>query len=176
MYNKKQLLKRASLMLALTLLLLGHKGMAQTKLSSNELGFKLSGAISSVAEIAYSRILNNNSSIGVSVGLLTISDNYYFDFSLTPNYRIYFGKKRASGFFLEANNTIQIINNPGQPDISGHKLFYGLGVAAGYKFISQKGWIVNLAVGEGKNFTNTFYVDTTYPIFEITLGKRFLEF
>ena len=98
-----------------------------------------------------------------------------------PNYRIFFGEKRAAGFFIEANSAIfsqrfqkdLIFGSVNDPATDDTKIGWGLGIAVGGKFLTKNGFIGEIYVGGGRNFINTDKIDGGYPRVGISIGKRF---
>lgn len=156
-------------------------------LGNNELKLNLPLAIAGIPEINYERILKDDMSVGVAI-LFGIEDDSEYKFGIIPNYRIYFGNKKANGFFIEGNMALMTTQEridygylaytdyaPGyEPDLS--KRFntatsFGLGAAAGAKFLTKNGFVGELFLGVGRLFGNN-YVEA-YPRAGITIGKRF---
>lgn len=156
-------------------------------LGNNELKLNLPLAIAGIPEINYERILKDDMSVGVAV-LFGIEDDSEYKFGIIPNYRIYFGNKKANGFFIEGNMALMTTQEridygylaytdyaPGyEPDLS--KRFntatsFGLGAAAGAKFLTKNGFVGEIFAGVGRLFGNS-YVEA-YPRAGITIGKRF---
>ena len=67
----------------------------RNELKGNAL-FLVLGAV----EITYERIINEDSGIGATVFFVN-EDDFESNFTLTPYYRAYFGKKPAAGFLVE---------------------------------------------------------------------------
>ena len=63
-------------------------------------------------EATYERILNEKSSLGISTLYVFNNENSNEDinFMLSPYYRRYFGKKTASGFFVEGFGMLSSID------------------------------------------------------------------
>ncbi len=114
----------------------------------------LAGAL----DVSYEKYLNDNSSYGASV---FIAYDKAFDkkFSLTPYYRIYFGNKRVSGFFIEG---FGMINNYKTKAYTLENMNYiavrkatvndfALGFTLGGKWITKSGVIFELNAGLGRN-------------------------
>ncbi|WP_113653521.1 hypothetical protein [Pedobacter namyangjuensis] len=156
-------------------------------LGNNELKLNLPLAIAGVPEINYERIIKDDMSVGVAV-LFGLEEDSDYKFGIIPNYRIYFGNKKANGFFIEGNMAVITTQEridydylaytsyaPGyEPDMS--KRFntatsFGLGAAAGAKFLTKNGFVGELFLGVGRLFGNS-YVEA-YPRAGITIGKRF---
>lgn len=129
-------------------------------------------------EATYERTINEESAFGISLFLPfdnDVSDDikYY----ISPYYRFYFGKKYAAGFFVEGfgmlNSTNRDINLFGNTD-ENFKTDFALGFAIGGKWITKKGFSVELFSGVGRNFFNND--DSDFEIIGkggINLGYRF---
>jgi len=139
------------------------------QLASNELRINMFYTTLGLPEIAYEKYLNNESSIGVSVAF-SVDSNIDLNYLIIPNYRHYFGKKRAAGFFLEANAAL-FSEKTYFPYANETGL--GLGMALGGKFVTKQNWTANLTLGLGRNFINNSYTNQAYPRMEISIGKRF---
>lgn len=155
---------------------------------NNELKLNLVYTIAGFPELNYERILKDDMSVGVAV-LVGLEGNSDYSFGIIPNYRIYFGSKKANGFFIEANAAI--ISNraeyynydylayttylPGYVSYTNpiNKVYtnFGLGAAAGAKFLTKNGFVGEVFLGVGRLFGNS--VDDAYPRAGITIGKRF---
>jgi hypothetical protein len=137
---------------------------------NNEIKLNMGYLIGGIAEISYERILSDESSAGISVAAV-FDDSIDFEYLIIPYYRFYFGRKRNAGFFFEANAayfTEQTDNTPVRSE-SG----LGLGLAVGGKFLTKKGWILELVGGLGRNFVNEDIISGVYPRVGISVGKRF---
>lgn len=172
--------------LLLTLLFIGFLNSlyAQEKadsLRNNEIKINVAyPLLAEIFEISYENILNEESALGFSLAF-AFSDVQQYRFLAIPYYRIYFGKKRAAGFFFEANAAIFSAEDyyydyssftSVEEDASVH---FGLGIAIGGKFVTKNGTIVDLVLGLGRNLTNDddFSSLETYPRLGISFGKRF---
>ena len=95
--------------------------------------------------------------------------------SFTPYYRMFFGQKKAAGFFIEANsivvNYVDTIYYNGSTNTYETKTGFGLGAAAGAKFLTKNNLIGEVYGGVGRVFGDNSL--GAYPRFGITLGKRF---
>lgn len=165
-------------MLTATLFFFGFISFGQTdsiqslneEALNDEIRVNAAYLIIGLPEISYERILSDESAVGISMGARIDKDIEQI-FFLTPFYRLYFGKKRAAGFFVEANSTIyaQEINDDSSDNVMG----LGLGFAIGGKFITKGGWVAELLAGAGRNFLNTDLIEEGYPRVGISIGKRF---
>ncbi|RZK41971.1 MAG: hypothetical protein EOO90_09535 [Pedobacter sp.] len=159
---------------------IGHGG-------NNELKINLLFSILAMPEITYERILADNMSVGASVLIgADNSDNFNYNFAFTPYYRLYFGQKKASGFFIEGNASVANIRDDYyhfDPAISyapgyggsvrreNHTNF-GLGASVGGKFLTRNGFLGEAYMGVGR-FMGSNSSAEAYPRMGITIGKRF---
>lgn len=132
-----------------------------------------------VADISYERLFDN-SGIGISASMDIGQIGYNFAF--IPYYRVYLGKKKTSGFFIEGNAVFYNAEKMSW----GHYLEdgtyiqdgriienqFGFGVAAGGKFLNKSGFVGDLFGGVAKLFGGN-NADDYFPRIGITLGKRF---
>ncbi len=134
-------------------------------------------------EVSYERILQEDISVGASLGVsLDGGDTYGFKAQFTPYFRWFFGgdresaRKYAAGFFMEANASvfsrevkeyglIGMENIPTKTETSG-----GLGLGIGWKYATKNNWCGEILLGLGKDFSSSGDV---YPHFGISIGKRF---
>lgn len=152
-------------------------------LRSNELKVNALFLVIGAFDVTYERILNEESAIGLEVFLPfddEISDDikYY----ISPYYRMYFGKKRAAGFFLEGfgmlNRTVVsetfldglIFVDP--LDVVEETNF-ALGIGVGGKWITNNNFIGELSVGVGRNILSSDYDNDFVGKVGITIGYRF---
>jgi hypothetical protein len=149
---------------------------------NNEIKVNLLNAVIGIPEISYERLIGDNMGIGLSF-LVGISDDIdYYHFGATPHFRVYFGAKKASGFFVEANTAIYSLRERSYSVYLGdsiHSVSYrngqtvfGLGAAAGAKFLTRNGFLGEAYLGLGRFFDDVPIVDA-YPRIGITIGKRF---
>lgn len=155
---------------------LGHGG-------ANELKFNLLLAISGMPEFTYERLIEDNMGVGVSL-LFGLDNKVDTKFALTPHFRVYFGSKKANGFFIEGNanvvtsksHDIYYYNNNNSTMVAGKEITnLGLGAAIGGKFITRNGFLGEAYLGASRLFDNNsgYYGDEAFPRIGITLGKRF---
>ena len=127
-------------------------------------------------ELSYERLISDNSSVGASVAFsLDKKEDMDLRFSFTPYYRMFFGQKKAAGFFIEANSIIvkyvDTIYYNESTNTYETKTGFGLGAAAGAKFLTKNNLIGEVYGGVGRVFGDNSL--GAYPRFGITLGKRF---
>ncbi len=132
-------------------------------------------------DVTYERTINQESAFGVNVFLPFDDDinddiNYY----ISPYYRFYFGKKYASGFFVEGFGMLNSTNDysfSGNFDTSikeDNITDFALGIGLGGKWITESGFIGELNFGVGRNlFNNDRYDYEIVAKVGITLGYRF---
>ena len=115
--------------------------------------------------ISYERLLNENLGIGINVAYLldNAGDDGGLQSQISPYYRMYFGKKYASGFFVEGFVPITTSND-------GH---YNYSAGPGYfesNFVAEKNTTVGIGVGFGGK-----WVARKNIIFEASIGiaRRF---
>ncbi len=119
-------------------------------------------------DISYERILNDESSVGISTLVSLDKESYGYDsyrhYSITPYYRHFFSNAYAKGFFMEAftmlnsgeydyynyyydENTNMYIDEEGTSPYTD--VAFGIGV--GGKFVSKRGFIGEIHAGVGRN-------------------------
>jgi len=164
---------------AMTSLTLWAQTKDEQNNGNNELKINMGSLLFEFPELSYEYIINEESSVGISLAF-PLDKEISYRFIAYPNYRIYFGKKRASGFFMEANSAIfsqQIDRGDyfsfGNINKDGSKMGFGLGIAVGGKFLTKNGFIGEIYIGGGRNFVNTDEIDNGYPRAGISIGKRF---
>jgi len=145
--------------------------------------FLILGAI----EVDYQYLLNEESAMGIDVLFAfddeTLDVNYY----VAPYYRQYFGKKYATGFFVEAFGMLNSVDDytyrsyydePTDTYFSNSRyddnlVDFALGIGTGVKLITKRGFIVEIDLGIGRNL---FKNDRGFTIIGkggINLGYRF---
>lgn len=129
-------------------------------------------------EVSYDRTLSDESAIGVSVFLpfdKDVSDE--IKFTISPYYRFYFGNKYAAGFFVEGFGILNSTNRNIDfftEDEDDFRTDFALGFSVGGKWVTKKGFSIELFGGIGRNLFNN--EDADYEIIGrggINLGYRF---
>jgi hypothetical protein len=155
----------------------------------------LSLIVLSSFDVTYERLLNKDTSFGVSLfyNFNDINDELYFprSFSLTPYYRWFFTETRfARGFFVEGfgmlntykdysyyDYTYDYNGNYYQDDKIVSATNFALGVSVGGKFIIKSGFVAEVYFGVGRNLFNktisNFSEDNLVSRGGISLGYRF---
>lgn len=150
----------------------------------NEIKLNLLMSIAGLPEITYERIIAEDQSAGLAI-LFGIDGENDYNFGVIPYYRIYFGGKKASGFFIEGNTAV-ITSNYEESNytnsstgygtyssVSKTQTNFGLGAAAGAKFLTKSGFIGEAYFGLGRLFGAHGFLSDIYPRLGITIGKRF---
>ena len=121
-------------------------------------------SIFALPEISYERILEDNMGIGLSLsaGIGDDDDFSEYRFLAIPHYRLYFGKKRAAGFFIEGNAAVGSVreryimyynsstNMYLTSNTSNATTNFGLGAAVGAKFLTRNGFTGEIYGGVGR--------------------------
>ena len=150
--------------------------LAFSQSENNEFKVNILYTAIGMPELSYERLISDNSSLGASVAFsLDKKKDMDLRFSFTPYYRMFFGQKKAAGFFIEANsivvNYVDTIYYNGSTNTYETKTGFGLGAAAGAKFLTKNNLIGEVYGGVGRVFGDNSF--GAYPRFGITLGKRF---
>jgi len=139
-----------------------NEATANKNENRNEVKLNVLFPLSGDFEVTYERILNKKSSLGVS--FFTVFDNENGDndtnYMISPYYRRYFGKKYASGFFVEGFTMLS--------SIDGMKIF-----DQNENLISQKDDVIDMSLGLG---FGSKWITKSGVIFEINVGYGFLLF
>jgi len=149
----------------------------------NEVKINVISPLTGAFEATYERNLNAKSSLGVS-GLYVFNDNADEDmnYSISPYYRRYFGKKYASGFFAEGFGMLSSIDGKKVYDINDTSKFtegpdvidFSIGIGLGSKWVTKSGFIFEVNAGWGKLLFNPDKTDHTQVVrFGFHLGYRF---
>lgn len=134
----------------------------------NELKLNAAYLLGGLVEITYERILGEDSAFGVSLAF-ALDNSIDYRFATIPYYRLYFGNKRAAGFFVEGNAAFFSERTlESETEFGG-----GLGLAIGSKFMTKTNWIAEVFLGLGRNFNNGDFQSDVYPRVGILIGKRF---
>ena len=144
-------------------------------------------AIYGLPELSYERIVEDNMSYGVSISIAADKPFDYFTDNgiperaiVCPYYRVYFGKKKAAGFYIEGNMAVASQKQTNYPDYSTNPTTYndrnstgfGFGGALGVKLLARNGFIGDIYAGYGRLFgENANY--NGYPRLGVCIGRRF---
>jgi len=105
------------------------------------------------------------------------------NFSITPNYRVYFSNKYARGFFVEGFGMLHRYRGyfytgvPYSDDyVQTKKLTnFSIGISLGNKWVTKKGFVAEIFGGLGRNLLNFDDKDPSNLALRggISFGKRF---
>ena len=153
---------------------------------NNEIRLNLLNSLLGSVEVQYESLFQDNSSINVFLGVGYDLHNSAYNsiFNISPGYRQYFSKKKASGFFIEANTrfsydkweewTYEDFPSYNSYSKTEKGLNIGLGVGMGAKMLTHSGLSGTIKGGIGRFLTNhKGYGPEYYPNIEISIGKRF---
>ena len=151
---------------------------------NNELKLNIIMPLAATFEGTYERILNSKSSVGITGSYVFDSDgqNDDMNYSISPYYRRYFGKKYASGWFVEGFGMLTSIDGKKIYTSEDHSIYtenpdvidFALGAGGGWKWVSKNGFIIEANVGYGGLLFNAKKTDHTIVArFGISLGYRF---
>lgn len=125
-------------------------------------------------DVSYERLIDNESSFGVSVNLNTDTTETDLNYAITPYYRRYFSGKFARGFFVEgfgalfSSRDLDIFNNGSREFETG----FAAGVSVGGKFVSKKGFTTELLLGIGRNLVSNNN-NEAFGRIGVSVGYRF---
>jgi hypothetical protein len=146
---------------------------------NNELKINLAMSIGGLPEITYERFIADNMGVGLSAAI-SLDNSLATNAIILPYYRVYFGSKKAAGFFIEGNGAMVVekqysynYDHYGYYSSSSTSsvAHFGLGAALGVKFLTRNGLLGEIHLGLGRLFINNG--DAVYPRIGLTLGKRF---
>jgi hypothetical protein len=151
--------------------------MAQPK--KNEMRVNLFSGLLGLPELNYERLLNENSGLGLAISVAAENKELMATRALVlPYYRMYFGKKYASGFFIEGNMGFSFEQQPNynwsvwpRPPVQYNSgVYYGLGSAIGVKLENRNRLIGEVFLGGGRLFGDSY--DGGYLRIGVCLGGR----
>jgi hypothetical protein len=130
-------------------------------------------------ELNYEYFIADNMGIGVSAAFAIEEKKKWEErFHVIPYYRLYFGEKKASGFFIEGNMGVAGLERvAGNSSWFGDTIYaakgtsFGFGAAIGVKLLARNGFLGEIVAGATRVFGNP--VQDAIPRIGITLGKRF---
>lgn len=178
-------MKKICLLVALSLCVFSVKAQEHSQENQKKDEIKLNALflVLGAFEATYEHALNEESSIGTSVFLPISEDVESVNYYVSPFYRLYFGKKYASGFFVEgfgmlnstenykySFNETTFVSTDSIEDVTDFALGFGIGG----KWITKRGFTLEILGGVGRNLFNSKGAD--YEIIGkggINLGFRF---
>jgi len=153
-------------------------------IGNNELRINLLMSIIGLPELTYERYIADNMGVGLSVAVsLDKMENMSTRSIISPYYRLYFGNKKASGFFIEGNMALVR-----QKELDYNYYYdngvtyqselytrlttnFGFGGAIGVKLLARNGFVGEVYLGGGRLFGES--IAEAYPRIGVSLGKRF---
>ncbi|MFT5941584.1 MAG: hypothetical protein ACI9AV_001426 [Sediminicola sp.] len=149
--------------------------MPNDEQTTNELKLNTFNLIAfNFVDVSYENLLNKESSLGISILFNLREDNdildYFRNFSITPYYRQYFSKQYAKGFFAEG---FGMLNSGKRFDDSDNYTDFALGISVGGKFVTQKGFVVEIYSGLGRNLLEDEFAPEVVTRGGISMGYRF---
>jgi len=132
-------------------------------------------------ELTYERLINEESGVGISVHV-PFTNESDINFSVTPYYRFYFGKKPAAGFFVEGFGMLNQVEdyiydyNSNFEDKEKTIIDFAFGLGLGGKWITKRGVLFEINAGIGRNLFNEYNDNRDYEFIGrggITVGYRF---
>ena len=151
---------------------------------NNEIKLNVPLIVLGTFEATYERLLNEKSSLGIS-GLYVFNTKNSDDdmnYSISPYYRRYFGKKYASGFFVEGFGMFSSIDGKKVYETDERLTFsegpdvfdLSLGIGLGSKCVTKSGFIFEVNLGWGKLLFNADKTDHNQVArFGFNIGHRF---
>jgi hypothetical protein len=182
-YTKTNYMKKLFTIMCLSAFLTSFSQEKETTdFKRNELKGNVLFLVLGAGEVTYERLINEESGLGFSLFFVKEED-FDTQFSLTPYYRSYFGKKTAAGFFVEGFAMINSGNTGSYLDYdSANQNYYtvegenftdlALGFGLGAKWTQKRGFVFEINAGIGRNLFNSNSLEVVGRG-GITLGYRF---
>lgn len=130
--------------------------------------------------ISYERLISKGSGIGVNALVSLQRDDESNFTQISPYYRMYFGKKYASGFFLEGfvpitttKEDYTYITTSAPRDVKETATTVGIGFGVGGKWVVRKNLLIEVSGGIARRFTNKEYIEYLTGRFMGGIGYRF---
>ena len=144
-------------------------------------------------EFSYDYLLNESESFGADISFFPDNDDFIDNegfqdnFSMSVNYKHYFSKKYAQGFYVEAlarySNGKAFLKDPNTSKFlpENFKRYNAMdaGFGVGYKFVSKKNFFIDANINISRNLHNSLESNNNYNFpkaisnLGITIGKRF---
>lgn len=155
-------------------------------IGNNEVRFNIAMAIAGLPELNYEYILSENMGLGMAA-LVSVEkpEKMIFRSQFAPYFRMYFGKKRSAGFFIEGNMALvgqrdiydEYVYDPNNPNsyttnkVDNASTNFGFGAAVGVKLLTRDGVVGEVFTGGGRLFGES--ITGGYFRAGIAIGKRF---
>jgi hypothetical protein len=163
-------MKKISLLLMIILSSLSATAQENTEMYPQDVDKKhelklnaFSLIVFSSLDVSYERLLNKDSSFGISVfyNFNSVDNNLYYPkkFSITPYYRWFFTETRfARGFFVEGFGMLNSYEEElfffDSRTETEQETDFALGISVGGKFIIKSGFTAEVYLGIGRNLFN----------------------
>lgn len=175
-------MKKLTTIFALVTSVFAFSQTEDSNLKSNDFVINPIALVLGAVNIEYERIVSENSGIGVNTSF--VIDDYILEgangFSITPYYNYYFGKKRASGFYLggylslnsgEVEKAYYVSSQYGYYNyVTENETNFGFGFKFGGKWVVKNNIVIEVGTGIGRNFGGERKINTTGML---GIGKRF---
>ncbi|MDG1320789.1 MAG: DUF3575 domain-containing protein [Polaribacter sp.] len=154
----------------------------EKNIKKNEIKINLLYFILDFPEITYERLLTDQTALGVSVAFPIESGASMLgndlNFIMNPYYRVYFGEKPNTGFFVDGNAALFSQRKTEDDFFTGEKergMAFGFGFNVGTKYKTKNGWVAETYFGLTKTVINSEYVKRTNILLGIgiIIGKTF---
>jgi len=182
LFLKNKNFKKMKKIITIVFLSLFAFGYSQDKVDfpKNEIKGNALLLVAGALEVTYERLLNEESGVGVSL-FVPYDNDIDTNFSLSPYYRFYFGKKPAAGFFAEGFGMIDSYTQDAGGDWFSNYAGpeknitdFALGFGLGGKWVTKRGFVFEINGGVGRNLFNSNGTDHEFVgRGGITLGYRF---
>lgn len=134
-----------------------------------------------IIDIEYERVLTKYSSVGGNMVATLSDDVYIYDFSLSPYFRMYFTQNKeygTKGFFAQAfmgyyTGKEYTYDYFAQQSSDENWSSFGAGLSVGSKWVNKQGFVFQLVVGLGRNFTDNDYIGDMIFQGDAYIGYRF---
>jgi hypothetical protein len=150
----------------------------------HEIKINMATAIGGFPELSYEYFPIDNMGIGISAGFAVEDKEFLTNRAqFTPYYRLYFGNKKSSGFFIEGNmaysfqaeTTSEIIydtltSSNRTINSSAKSSGFGFGAAIGVKLLARNRFTGEIYAGGGRLFNRN--IIGGYPRVGLSLGIR----
>jgi len=143
-------------------------------------------------EISYNYLLNESESIGAQISFFPDnedfwgSEGYQENFSLGFNYRHYFSKKYAQGFYVEGftkySSGKSYLQTNNDYEASDFKKYHALdiGFGLGYKYVSKRNFYIDANINIRRSILSSiptektdYYLPNATSNIGLTIGKQF---
>lgn len=174
-------MKKCILLIIFTCSLMSYSQQKKDSIKQNEFKVNLAYLLAGYPELTYERLLNDETSLGVSM-LFSLNsnssneNNSAYNFSLIPYYRVYFGEQPNAGFFVDGNLALYSQKKTNGDFFSNEKeggTGFGAGFGLGKKYKTKSGWVAEFTFGFTRTLINTDKIDLIYLRGGVSIGQLF---